>query len=135
MGLLGLEATGIELIEDRWKASCDALDRLRREEVVDCRDGIRFLHANVLDVDFSDADILFSTDIMWPEEVRKSVIRKAQHLQKGSLVITNKEIRGPGFEKVTELNLVTNWDTESTYRVHVVTGGHRWSPAGDSPAS
>jgi len=121
--LLGLDATGVELLPDRWEMSCKALDRLRMETGVDCDTGIRFLHASALDTDISAANILFSSNITWPDELWDGVVRNAtQQMQPGSVIISQKDITGPAFERVSDLRLVTNWDLDSKYFMHVTTG-------------
>jgi len=119
--LLGLNATGIEFFEDRWVVSCEAKDRLL-SELTDS-DGIQFLHANVLDVDFSDADLVLCTDILWPADLRAGVANIARGMRRGSFLVTNEEIcDDPGFDLLTEIELATNWNATQTYVVHIVTG-------------
>jgi len=119
--LLGLTATGIEIFEDRWLVSCEAKERLLSE--LKDSDGIQFLHANVLDVDFTDADLVLCTDILWPAELRAGVANIARGMQRGSFVVTNEEIcDDPGFDLLTEIELVTNWNSAQTYLIHIVTG-------------
>merc|ERR1712146_675451 len=118
-GLLGLDATGIELIEENWKASCEALDRLKNQLDMDCSKRIRFLHANVLDADFADADIIFSSNLVWPDELWTEVSHKALLMQKGSLIVTHKALNGPAFELITCMQLATNWDLKSAYLLYV----------------
>merc|ERR1719221_1543865 len=84
--LLGLDATGIELVEGCWKTSCEALDRLKNQLDTTCSKGIRLLHADVLDVDFADADIIFSSNIVWPEELWTQVSHKALQMRAGSVI-------------------------------------------------
>mmetsp|Transcript_6014 Transcript_6014/g.14374 ORF Transcript_6014/g.14374 Transcript_6014/m.14374 type:complete len:109 (-) Transcript_6014:12-338(-) len=83
---------------------------------------IRLIHANVLEVDFSDADIVYSLNLVWPDDVLHKVAQMAAGLRKGSLVVSSKSLEGPGLKEATQLSIITNYDSDSALRVHVATG-------------
>merc|ERR1712129_307092 len=97
-----------------------------------------FLHASILEVDWGDADIVFSTNIMFPNSLLEDISTKARRTMKpGSCYVANHPVAAPGchrleisqrsgepcgFETCTMLKLRTSWDQESNYSVQVATG-------------
>jgi len=120
-GLLGLSATGIEIIKERYDTACAALENLKAQVKHGCEE-IRLLHADVLEVDFCDADIVYSHNLTWPPDVLQKVAQMAAGLRKGSLVASSKSLEGPGLKEATQLSLITNYDSDATMRVFVAIG-------------
>merc|ERR1719321_2077011 len=69
--LMGLDATGVELATPRWQTSCAALGRLRalRNSSNSSLPGLRYIHASFTEIDFSDADIVFTDSMMFTPEM------------------------------------------------------------------
>ena len=58
--LMGLNATGVELLADRWSRACDAAGQLRASpfaRALGAPGGLRLLRANFLDVDLSGSTL------------------------------------------------------------------------------
>ena len=86
--LMGLRATGVELIESRFKHACAALERLPvagRPAAVSSE--LSFVHGSFLDIDFCDADIIFIDSIMFSNQLMSNLADRAACLRKGARVI------------------------------------------------
>ena len=107
-------------------------DRLLNEGV---GDGTRlhFLHADLLEVDFSGADIVFANSLMFPRKVLQHIANMARCMKPGSRIITDAEgeslaLPGPGFQLVQKVTLPTTWrqyDGEATggrFALQIVVG-------------
>ena len=55
------------------------------------------MFSSFMDIDFSDADIVFTYDLLFTAELKEGVARTARRLQPGSRVISSRGLPGPGF--------------------------------------
>jgi len=84
-GLLGLQATGVELVDHRWDAACNALLRAQSS----FRPGqVKMVHGSILEFDFSDADIVFTDSLAFSDSMMDSLSQAARRLRPGSRIIT-----------------------------------------------
>lgn len=122
--LLGINATGVELVEERWRASCELLRRAREKGVSGPRGGARFEQASFLDMDFSDADLVFVNSVMFSSKTLEDLAGVARGLRPGTRVVaSHKGLPGPGFQQIGTLHGGVSWsDTDSTWAIQTVTG-------------
>jgi len=112
--LLGLRATGIELVQERHNAACEALERLKQDRGP-C-DGLQLIKASCLDVDWTDADILFCYDLCFPAAARQSIAGIARRLRPGAVVVTS--LAGEldeGFKLVDTFGCAASWGNRDIY--------------------
>lgn len=108
--LLGLNATGVELAQDRWQGSCDALHRAPEIGVSGHGNGVNFVRASFFDVDFSDADLVFMNSVMFSDETMEGLAKVARRLRPGSKIVSSHMgLPGPGFKKLGTLNGDVSW--------------------------
>jgi hypothetical protein len=90
--LLGLEAVGIELAQNRWRESCDAVDTLRRLHGGSAKHsdrGVRMYHGSFLGVRFAAADILFLNAMQFDDEMVRAISCAAREMRPGAYVISS----------------------------------------------
>eukprot|EP00441_Pelagodinium_beii_P012288 CAMPEP_0197702222 /NCGR_PEP_ID=MMETSP1338-20131121/124241_1 /TAXON_ID=43686 ORGANISM="Pelagodinium beii, Strain RCC1491" /NCGR_SAMPLE_ID=MMETSP1338 /ASSEMBLY_ACC=CAM_ASM_000754 /LENGTH=196 /DNA_ID=CAMNT_0043286027 /DNA_START=39 /DNA_END=626 /DNA_ORIENTATION=- len=90
--LLGLDVTGVEIIRERHETAMVALETLRKGMEDDDLPSapIRFICGSFLDVDFSDADIVYTWDLLFDQEMKEDIAVIAQKLKPGSRVISSR---------------------------------------------
>lgn len=118
--LLGLNATGVELAQSRWAISCDALRRAASHESLVDRGRLRFVHGSFLDVDMSDADVIFANSVMWSQDVKKQLGSTISRLRPGVKVISFGGFRGVGLDNVGVFNGPTCWSSDTQWTVQSV---------------
>jgi len=120
--LLGLNATGIELAQNRWDGSCAALRRAP-ELGISGGSGVRFLKTSFLEVDWSDADLVFMDSVMFSEETMKALANQARRLRPGTKVVSSHQgLPGPGFKDVGVLRGAVSWSSrKSNWKIQAVT--------------
>ncbi|CAE7383392.1 DOT1 [Symbiodinium microadriaticum] len=127
--LLGLNATGVEVVEKRSLAAQEAARRVGEKGVA--KDIIyiapSFLHGSLLDVDFSDADIIFANSVLFPEELMEGFSRRAEALRPGSWVVSYWNLLGPCFRSMGQFSGSVTWQAEGlfTWKVQQALCGRR----------
>lgn len=123
--LEGLNATGVELAGNRWKASCDALQRAPETGISGSGNGVNFVHASFFDVDFSDADLVFMDSVMFSDETMKDLAAAIRHLRPGTKIVSSHMgLPGPGFEYLGELKGAVSWThRKSRWTIQAVAPG------------
>ena len=84
---------GIELVEELHGASAEALERYRARLLPALPErkraqAIEMLLADLLETDFSDADVVFSHCTCFPEELMAKIAGRCERLKSGSRVVT-----------------------------------------------
>jgi len=132
--LLGLNATGVELAAPRWEESCHALKRAPEVGVSGPGNGINFVQSSFLDIDFSDADLVFMDSVMFGEETMKELSKACRRLRPGTKIVSSHMgLPGPGFKKIGELHGAVSWThRESRWTIQEVASS--LADAVDSPA-
>ena len=116
--LLGLEAYGIEVLQERWEVSCKAVGRL--QDIFGNSRGIEFLHADARDIDFTNADIAYTCDIMFDAEMRESMACTARRMRPGAMFVSHRGLPGPGFIKVKTIVLATDYEAHDVHCIQAV---------------
>jgi SAM-dependent methyltransferase len=110
---------GIELLDDLCQASQSVLTRFEKEIKPNLREKnqvISFENANFLDVDFSDADIVFTHSTCFNEETLDSLSRRAERLKPGAWVISiTKTLHSPFLALFKSGEYYMNWGKATGY--------------------
>lgn len=138
-GLLGLDATGIEVVTQRHKQACDAMQQAEGQDIGHNHGIIKFLHASFYDVDFSDADIVFINSVLFSDEMMRIISEKARSMKLGSRIISylslpdagwdNKRI-GTWFRQLKSISLKTTFSSGSPWKSYIA-GGEHGAPVAD----
>lgn len=125
--LLGLNATGIELVSNRYDTACGALDRAAQAGPgrmgLGHNDSLRFVQGNFLQVDFSDADVIFTDSVMFSPETKESLARAARRLKPGARVVSYGGLPGPGLRRVMRFKGPTSWANFTEWTIQEVEPG------------
>eukprot|EP00746_Dinoflagellata_sp_MGD_P084653 gnl/MRDRNA2_/MRDRNA2_33581_c0_seq1.p1 gnl/MRDRNA2_/MRDRNA2_33581_c0~~gnl/MRDRNA2_/MRDRNA2_33581_c0_seq1.p1 ORF type:complete len:332 (+),score=59.77 gnl/MRDRNA2_/MRDRNA2_33581_c0_seq1:135-998(+) len=95
--LMGFNVTGIEFSKVRFKESCKALEalRVRRTNDYDGLGTLEFLHADFLQYDFSDADVVYTFSLMFSDQMIQGLSQISWALKDGAMVVTAKPFQNP----------------------------------------
>lgn len=118
--LLGLNATGIELVPKRYAAACTAMHRAAKAVTADSSAGISYVRGSFLEADFSDADVLFTDSVMFSEEMKEDLARAARRLKPGAKVISFMGLPGLGLRSVLRFKGPTSWQNGTEWTIQVV---------------
>eukprot|EP00929_Paragymnodinium_shiwhaense_P113302 TRINITY_DN81575_c0_g1_i1.p1 TRINITY_DN81575_c0_g1~~TRINITY_DN81575_c0_g1_i1.p1 ORF type:complete len:390 (+),score=71.98 TRINITY_DN81575_c0_g1_i1:80-1249(+) len=125
--LLGLDATGIELVSRRWEVACEALERLKGVELPqgqqgNAEGGLRFIHGSLFDVDFSDADIVVINSVSFTDDMMSKIAVAARSMRAGTHIVTAKYKPLPGneFEVVDKFLGPSSWASDAKWIVQRV---------------
>ena len=110
-------AVGVELVEPRHLHARGALDHAVRQGLVP-GDRLRFLLADFMKVDLSDATAIYTCSTAFPPLFLRRLVRHLAQLVVGLKFVTLQDLEPQRwFQKTAELRLDTNWRRRS--RVHV----------------
>eukprot|EP00931_Biecheleriopsis_adriatica_P005506 TRINITY_DN107016_c0_g1_i1.p1 TRINITY_DN107016_c0_g1~~TRINITY_DN107016_c0_g1_i1.p1 ORF type:complete len:291 (+),score=52.31 TRINITY_DN107016_c0_g1_i1:84-956(+) len=141
--MAGLHATGVELSEVRWEASQCALAELCSlssggslpQGGVDCpaglplrcESGIRFLHSSFFQVDFTDADLVYVSSVMFTKAMVAKLADLVRWMKPGSRIISYHSLddleQFGQFPELVEIGEVTgpaSWNLSASWKVHEV---------------
>merc|ERR1712217_67788 len=124
--MAGLYAAGIELSEARWKVSCKAVEKVKdvlfSDGICAARHGQRMdmLCASFLDVDFTDADIIFVCNVTWTAELLNSIASIARWMKLGSRIVTYHKLAGTEFKELGRFTTPTSWSEQCPWIVQEV---------------
>lgn len=108
--LMGLQATGIELVEKRFDESCRALNEVEKlHKPWTASSMLRFYKGSFTDLSFSDADIVFMNNVCWQEDMMKRIATEAKELKKGARIITSKPLEGNDFNTLATKVVPVSW--------------------------
>jgi SAM-dependent methyltransferase len=132
--LLGLDATGVEIGTQRWKNACAAVERLKSNKSttdVEHGPGMRQVHGSFLEVDFSDADIVFIDNLEFPPEVTAGIAKTARKLKPGAKILSAKALQGPEFKMLGQVSSPASWSEGQTWLLQEVTKSSTTSIPGE----
>lgn len=98
------ETIGIEFVDALYKSSVDVLQRYQNEIVptIGDRDGkskVSFIFGSFLDVDLSNADIIFMNSTCFQDDLILALDEKLTELKPGTQIITlSKTLKSPCYE-------------------------------------
>merc|ERR1719171_425367 len=120
--LQGMHATGVELSKVRWDLGCKALDRLRNKSAAAGQ--LRFIHGSFMDVDISDADVVFADSVLFNHHMMSALSNMASFMKPGARIVSAQELPGASkwFETVEKFSVPCSWtEDESTPHPPVLT--------------
>lgn len=133
--MAGLRATGVELSRIRFEASCQAMDALKclaatRRFIFSANaskdlpkrvpEGLDFLCANAFNLDFTDADVVFVSSVMFSEEMMETFAATARWMKPGSLIVSYLSFPGEEFAEIGDFQGPTTWYDSTLWRVQEV---------------
>lgn len=109
--LMGLHATGVELVPNRFQASCAALDRLKKLPApASASKNLQFFQGSITKLDFSDADILFVQNLCFDWELTKGVAHAAKAMRKGARILSYSPLPGSAdFHSIGKFEIHANY--------------------------
>lgn len=125
--LLGFNATGVELVGQRWKESCLALARARRRGLKHNHTAgadVRFEKASMMDIDLSGADIIFVNSALFTEDMMEKIAKHARFMKPGAKVISSNGLTGASFRDVNRFSAPTSYSDRSTWKIQEVVREH-----------
>jgi len=125
---LGLDATGIELVEGRHRAACEQLmTKPAAAQAAQMAGGhAKFIFGSFLKYDFSDADVIFADSVLWNDELMAQLANTARRMKPGSFIISftafpnPKGATRPCFREVKAITEPTSWSSTTSWRVQEV---------------
>jgi len=144
----GLRATGVELSRVRWEASGKAISLLKgfsasggfifsgkgsaQELPTRVADGLDYLCENAFNLDFTDADVIFVSSVMFSEQMMATLAATARWMKPGSLIVSYLSFPGPEFEEIGVFTGPTSWSGHTTWVVQKVLSNptHERRPSG-----
>jgi hypothetical protein len=120
--LMGLDATGVELVGKRWNTACMSMLQAKRLGFKKRKDGpgLAFLHNSFSDVDLSDADIIFVNSKTFSPEMMAGLAEKSQHLRVGAKIISTSGFPGEGFRLEGKVIGPTSSDRGAVWTIQTV---------------
>lgn len=140
--LAGLNATGVELSSIRWDVSHKATIKLEEMKSLECfpqgggncpselpqrsPHGLDFVWGSFLEVDFTDADVLFISSVMFNHAMMAKVANIARWMKVGSRIISYHnfakmgQFEFPEFQKIGEFTEPTSWKSDTTWKLQEV---------------
>jgi hypothetical protein len=100
---------GVEFLPGLHSLCVGSLEKL-------CREGTNVLLGDMLEVDWSDADIIFTSSICFPEELIEGILEKAKQLKVGTRIITLKSLPpNDAFVQAYSLRVKMTWGKTGVY--------------------
>lgn len=108
------KTVGIEFLDDLYNASQDILDRFQRDikpqypdEIVS---DIQFSHGDFLNVDFSDADIVFAHATCFHDGQIRELLPQLEALKKGAkLLVVSKIVPSESYQLISSNEYSFSW--------------------------
>merc|ERR1740130_381645 len=136
-GLLGLDATGIEIVTQRHLMAVEAVEQAEKQGIGETHGSISHIHGSFYDIDFSNADIVFINSVMFSDGMMKILGEKARSMKHGSRIISYlglpdakrgehqpadepKGFVGTWFRRMKSITLRTTFSTGSPMKSYVV---------------
>ena len=117
--LLGLHATGAELVQERWRHGCAAVRALGGHSGGGPHLGL--VNADLFELDLGPVDILFINSIVFnPAAQERLSARAARMLRPGARVVASSPLRGPRFEMLSEHVVPVTWAAQALWTVQRV---------------
>ena len=117
---MGMQASGIELLGKRFNASCNAVEKLDKLAVPANASGkCRLMFGSFLKLDWSDADIVFTDDVMFSADTMAELSHRAKALKRGARIIAYKPFVGKDFEEVKTFPLNISWNENEKLVFHM----------------
>lgn len=117
-GLLydNIEAIGIEYLQPLYDLCLEQLNKYKQITKNKRPDNIHFVHADLVNYDFSDADIVFLNATCFNKDSWKAILTTLDKLKKGArVIITTKTLSSKKFEQIHAGTYLMSWGQNSIY--------------------
>lgn len=122
--LLGFNATGVEIVRQRWQEACNALARARskglKRGTQNAADA-SFMRGSFLDADLSDADVVFADSVLFTPQMMQGIASLAERMKPGTKIITANGLPGASFKHLSSVVAPSTWSEHSRWTVQEVT--------------
>lgn len=109
------KTVGVELLDSLYKASVEMHERYEKEfrpqiaEEVKGRE-IKFIHGNILDIDYSSVDIVFFNSTCFQEDLMEALVEPLLTLKPGAQVVTlSKTLNSNQFNQYKHILFEFSW--------------------------
>merc|ERR1712139_8743 len=82
--------------------------------------GLDFLWASFLDVDFTDADVIFVCSVLFSIEMLAKLALIARWMKPGSRIVSHQPFVGCEFKTLGQFNTPTTWEASTCWTVQEV---------------
>lgn len=104
---------GVELLPGLYEACQKTIESIETDIPIS---PLEVIHGNMLEVDWSDADIIFTSSICFPQELIDGMLEKSHSLKKGTRFITLKTFPANDiFEIKYNLRVKMTWGKTGVY--------------------
>jgi len=109
------KSVGVELLEALYKASEQVLERYEKEFRPQIKNDVgdrevKFIHGNILDIDYSNADLVFMNSTCFQEDLMEGLVPYVNDMKPGSTLVTlSKSINSPAFELYKQKMFEFSW--------------------------
>lgn len=115
------KSMGIELSGTRYELAVKALNAGSQENLFDPSREVKFLNANIITADFSDATIVFLCSTCYSEDLMEKIAEKLTKLNPGTKIASLKEFKGePKLKLMDTLKLPMTWSEGSSVYIYTV---------------
>jgi hypothetical protein len=112
-----LEVLGFEIIEELHQVSMNKRDQFLHQygQKIDPSE-LEFIHANILDHHFCQADIIFINAVAYSAGTWRQILYKFLQAKSGvKIIVTSKTLPTPAFHKLYQGMELMSWGRNSTY--------------------
>ena len=105
---------GVELLDGLHEAAkqvCANFEKAIEEEKWTNESKLEMIHGNMLEIDWSNADVVYASSICFPKELIDGVIHKANLLKKGTIIASLREIDNENFKLLYTFRVKMTWGT------------------------
>jgi len=138
--MMGLKATGIELVDKRFEESCRALGEVRNSQRPPSASSmLRFFRGSFTDLRFDDADIIFMdtmNNLSWKKDFMQLLATAAKQLKKGTRIILSNPFETKDFVTLEKVIVPASWSQTCTWTIQIkvtesiVPANHPLNPPG-----
>lgn len=113
--------TGIELLDSLYQASAEALERYEKtmkSQIADeaNRSKIEFIHGDILEADFKDADIIFINSTCFQDDLMEALEPKLEVIRPHAHVISlSKPLKSPAFHQYKHQLYEFSWGQATAF--------------------
>lgn len=122
--MMGLNAVGIDMHEARVDETCQHVPAIREASInMGSQGTVRNIKNNFTQVDWSDADIVFTNSILFPQKVLDAIGEIGSYMKPGSFIVhstdAGHDCPGP-FQRVGVVKERTSWSISAEWAILTV---------------
>jgi len=105
---------GVELLDGLYDAAAIAVDKYCNLTGT-AKDRFKLIKGDMTKVDWSDADVIYTSSICFPEPLIKAIQEIGKNLKKGTKIVTLKRWDDPSYRKICSLKVKMTWGKTGVY--------------------